>query len=203
MPQRPSAAGGGGDGGRRSSRRPHPLSLSFRGWLFTPDGTLIACGHGPIDGLRQQLRRAFPWASGGSRNWATSPWGACWIRWVPPSTHGCWSEWRRSGSATWASSGSISCATCMKPAGTCGSGGSWPSFPSTAPEPIVDVGGWLGMASRSGTWMRQQLGPLVGVGLLLLFCAQILRYGQSVQQWDWLLLSGAVTQRNRQTPMGG
>jgi hypothetical protein len=41
--------------------------------------------------------------------------------------------------------------------------------------------------------MRQQLGPLVGVGLLLLFCAQILRYGQSVQQWDWLLLSGAVT----------
>jgi 8-oxo-dGTP pyrophosphatase MutT (NUDIX family) len=41
-----------------------PLSLSFRGWLLTPDGTLIACGHGPIDGLRQELRRAFPWASG-------------------------------------------------------------------------------------------------------------------------------------------
>lgn len=40
-----------------------PLSLSFRGWLLTPDGTLIACGHGPIDGLRQQLHRHFPWGS--------------------------------------------------------------------------------------------------------------------------------------------
>ena len=41
-----------------------PPSLIFRGWLLTPDGTLIACGHGPIDALRQELRQAFPWASG-------------------------------------------------------------------------------------------------------------------------------------------
>ncbi len=33
----------------------------------------------------------------------------------------------------------------------------------------------------------------MGVGLLLLFFAQILRYGQSIHQWDWLLLSGALT----------
>lgn len=40
-----------------------PFTLTYRGWLLTPDGTLIACGHGPIDGLRDSLRRHIPWAS--------------------------------------------------------------------------------------------------------------------------------------------
>lgn len=34
---------------------------------------------------------------------------------------------------------------------------------------------------------------MVGVGLLFLFIFQISRYGQAVHQWDWLLLSGALT----------
>lgn len=40
-----------------------PFSLSYRGVLITPDGTIIAKGYGDFDELRSQLRQKIPFAS--------------------------------------------------------------------------------------------------------------------------------------------
>ncbi len=41
----------------------HPFSLTYRGFLLTEDGTLIARGFGAIDALREELRARIPFAS--------------------------------------------------------------------------------------------------------------------------------------------
>lgn len=40
-----------------------PFSLTYRGFLITPDGTVLVKGYGDIDPLRAQLRQAISWAS--------------------------------------------------------------------------------------------------------------------------------------------
>lgn len=40
-----------------------PLTLTYRGFVITPDGTVLVKGYGDIDPLRAQLRNAIPWAS--------------------------------------------------------------------------------------------------------------------------------------------
>jgi len=40
-----------------------PFTLSYRGFLITPDGTVIAKGYGNFDELRAQLRKEIPFAS--------------------------------------------------------------------------------------------------------------------------------------------
>ena len=40
-----------------------PFIISYRGFLITPDGTIIVKGYGEFDRLREQLRQQIPWAS--------------------------------------------------------------------------------------------------------------------------------------------
>ena len=40
-----------------------PLTLSYRGFLITADGTIIIKGYGDFDELRDRLRQKLPWAS--------------------------------------------------------------------------------------------------------------------------------------------
>ena len=40
-----------------------PLTLTYRGFLITPDGTVLVKGYGEFDALRAKLRQALPWAS--------------------------------------------------------------------------------------------------------------------------------------------
>ena len=40
-----------------------PFTLSYRGFLMTPDGTVLVKGYGEFDELRRQLSLALPWAS--------------------------------------------------------------------------------------------------------------------------------------------
>ncbi len=40
-----------------------PLKMSYRGFLITPDGTLIVKGYGEFEQLREQLSQQIPWAS--------------------------------------------------------------------------------------------------------------------------------------------
>ena len=44
-------------------RQYQPFPLTYRGFLLTPDGTLIVRGYGAFDGLRQELRTRLPFAS--------------------------------------------------------------------------------------------------------------------------------------------
>ncbi|WP_413167061.1 hypothetical protein ACL6C3_10215 [Capilliphycus salinus ALCB114379] len=40
-----------------------PFKMSYRGFLITPDGTIIVKGYGEFDQLREQLRQQISWAS--------------------------------------------------------------------------------------------------------------------------------------------
>lgn len=40
-----------------------PFSIAYRGFLITPDGTILVKGYATCDRLRQQLREQLPWAS--------------------------------------------------------------------------------------------------------------------------------------------
>lgn len=40
-----------------------PFPLTYRGFLITPDGTVLVKGYGEFDDLRHRLRSAVPWAS--------------------------------------------------------------------------------------------------------------------------------------------
>ena len=40
-----------------------PFVLTYRGFLLTPDGTVLVKGYGEFDELRRQLKAALPWAS--------------------------------------------------------------------------------------------------------------------------------------------
>ncbi|MFZ1029072.1 MAG: hypothetical protein WAN66_22960 [Limnoraphis robusta] len=40
-----------------------PFKMTYRGFLITPDGTIIVKGYGEFEQLREQLRQQIPWAS--------------------------------------------------------------------------------------------------------------------------------------------
>ena len=40
-----------------------PFTIAYRGFLVTPDGTVIARGYGDFDGLRARLGQSLPFAS--------------------------------------------------------------------------------------------------------------------------------------------
>lgn len=45
-----------------------PFKMSYRGFLITPDGTIIVKGYGEFDQLREQLSQQIPWASSQQSN---------------------------------------------------------------------------------------------------------------------------------------